>query len=226
MNEQDLEIALDAFMAYRPSQRVVTCDFGDQQRDILRQQLAAAFASVSGAYRSPSPSAQDERLALAAHMLMKWFEKSGSGISVRWERIPPVERGAIIKAFREAMRAPRPASKPDRQPESAHDGPLDRGVPPIDNILRRLRSLNPAGLPEEVTELLLDCMWTFVYQKRDAAAAHSQHAETPASAADTRIKLLEETLRAVDREYVLGDAMKRQVDAVLLDPNQAAEAKP
>ncbi|AOG02938.1 hypothetical protein [Bosea sp. RAC05] len=47
MIDQDLENAVDAFLACRPQSRVAFCDVGEEQRDILRQQLAAAFAALT-----------------------------------------------------------------------------------------------------------------------------------------------------------------------------------
>ncbi len=45
-DEKALERAVDAFLACRPEPRVAGCDFGEEQRDILRQQLTAAIASI------------------------------------------------------------------------------------------------------------------------------------------------------------------------------------
>ncbi len=47
MTKQELEAAVDAFLACRPEPRVFFCDVGEEQRDILRQQLAAAFAALT-----------------------------------------------------------------------------------------------------------------------------------------------------------------------------------
>ena len=40
----------------------------------------------------------------AAEMFSKWFDKNcGSSINSRWDRIPPIERAKIVKAFRAAL---------------------------------------------------------------------------------------------------------------------------
>jgi len=39
----------------------------------------------------------------ALQMLHKWFDVTGSSINARWERIPPLERKAIVDATRAAI---------------------------------------------------------------------------------------------------------------------------
>lgn len=46
-------------------------------------------------------AAKDLYEALA--MLGKWFEKSGSGLKSRWDRIPPEEVGAIVQKMHAAL---------------------------------------------------------------------------------------------------------------------------
>lgn len=39
----------------------------------------------------------------AASRLFKWFDKSGSAVNARWDRIPAEERAAIVSDFRAAI---------------------------------------------------------------------------------------------------------------------------
>jgi hypothetical protein len=45
-----------------------------------------------------------DRLREALGMFNKWFDNSGAAISARWDRVPPEERVAIVKAFRALVR--------------------------------------------------------------------------------------------------------------------------
>lgn len=45
----------------------------------------------------------------AAEYFFKWFDKSGSSINTRWDRIPAEERAVIVSKFRAALSKATPA---------------------------------------------------------------------------------------------------------------------
>jgi len=82
------------------------------ERDEARRNARAwqGAAHTAGHYREQERSraekaeAERDRLREALQILNVWFDKSGSAISARWDRVPPEDRARFVKAMRTALK--------------------------------------------------------------------------------------------------------------------------